>query len=135
MTVKKIDAPTQLRYDWTPLAIAAVSDPGQWYCEDDPDRPKTNSHQIRRGTPAVFDPPGAFDAISRKSGTYVRYLGVPLRPWISWEEGEDFETLERTLDPELFPAETSARFVAFATAHTPAKAIKRERKRRATPNE
>lgn len=127
MTLTKKTLPTKSRYDWTLLAEAAVQNPGEWICEDDEDRPATNGHQIRRGTPAAFDPPGAFDAVRRADGTYVRYLGVPIRPWVFWEDDRDFASIERTIDPERFPEGTPARFVELASLHTPRKAIKRER--------
>lgn len=113
-------------YDWTLIAEAAVQNPGEWICEDG-ERPSTTAHSIRRGTPSIFDPPGAFDAVTRKDGLYVRYLGVPLRAWIYYDDARDFLSIERTIDPERFPEGTPDRFVDFAELHTPKKAIKRER--------
>lgn len=119
----------RVKYDWRPLRRICMENPGQWFKEDDPDRPKTTGHQIRDGSPAIFQA-GAFDAAYRKEGTFVRYLGVPLEPWYGWDP-DTFERMERTLDPELFPAHVSPEFRSAATAYTPGKAIKRERKRRA----
>lgn len=121
------------RYDWYPFREACMQQPGQWIKEDDPDRPKTTGHQIRNGSPALFLA-GAFDAVYRKDGTYVCYLGVPVEPWQPWAETR-FEDLERTYDPDRFPEETPTEFVDAAEANTPEKTIKRERKRRAKKEE
>lgn len=129
MTISKRDAPKPERYDWTLLAEMAVQNPGEWFCEDDPDRPSTNSHQIRRGTPGIFSPAGAFDAVSRKEGLYIRYLGVPVEPWVYWDDNRKFDEIARTVDPARFPESTPEPTVDFLLLHTPSKAIKRERKR------
>lgn len=128
MTLSKPAVVRSAPYDWHLFRDMCLQNPGEWICEDDPDRPTTTPYQIRRGQPVAFDPPGAFDAMYRKNeGTFVRYVGVPVEPW-AYYEGAKFDDLERTFDPDRFPESTPADFVALATVHTPAKFIKRDRK-------
>lgn len=97
-------SPRNNSYDWSEIAILAESSPGEWFVETSPDRPRTTARDIRRGTPKVFLPAGSFDALQRKDGLYIRYLGVPLYPWKPWlGDPRSFDTLERTLKPHQFP--------------------------------
>lgn len=130
MTLSKSKPPTKPRYDWAPIVEAAIQNPGEWIREDDPLRPSTNAHQIRRGSPLIFEPNGAFDAVNRKDGLYVRYLGVPIKPWTYYDDERDFATIERTFDPDRFPDDTPQSFIDRAELHTPRKFLKRERKAR-----
>lgn len=99
MTIAKRTPRNAERYDWTELKIIAMSDPGSWFVEDDPSRPKTTAHDIRRGSPKVFEPAGTFDALNRSDGLYIRYLGTPLYPWRPSEgDPRTFDDLERTTD-------------------------------------
>lgn len=110
------------RYDWGLFRDAALQHPGVWICEDGDDRPSTTAHQMRRGTPSALLVCGAFDAVVRKhEGTFLRYVGIPVAPVAPWEmSSDDFtKTLERTFDPDLFPAGTPDLFYAFAERDTP----------------
>lgn len=130
MTITQKAPATRESYDWNLLAEAAISAAGKWVCEDGP-RPKTTAHSIRRGTPRAFDPPGSFEAIDRKDGLYVRYIGVPITPWNQWEEGHrPLADEERTFDPAFFPPETATATVDRALRLTPEKVIKKKRARR-----
>lgn len=107
-------------YDWNLFRETCMASPGEWFREDDPDRPTTNATQIRNGTPKVFEPAGAFDAdYSKSEGTFIRYVGVPIEPWAPWM-GDDrsFADVVRTFDPSAFPADTPRTIVALAEAHT-----------------
>lgn len=101
MTIAKRTPRNAERYDWTEIKILAMSEPGSWFVEEDPSRPKTTAHDIRRGSPKLFEPAGSFDALSRSDGLYLRYLGVPLYPWRPGEgDPRTFDELERTTDPD-----------------------------------
>ena len=95
-------------YDYSEVIILAKGDPGEWYVEDDPARSKITAHDIRRGMPLAFGPAGSFDALQRKDGLYLRYLGAPVYPWCP-ELGDPrtFDQLERTFDEDraIHPAQ------------------------------
>lgn len=130
MQITKETPPNSRRYDWSLLVEAAVQNPCEWICEKDW-HPSTTAYSIRRGMPLAFDPSGSFDALVRKDGLYVRYLGVPIVPWIYYDDERSFQDLKRTIDPDLFPDdEATNRFRPIAELHTPRKAIKRERRAR-----
>lgn len=103
-------------YNYSELIDAAKAEPGEWFRDDSPDVPKITAHDIRHGSPRAFAPAGSFDAVVRKDGLYVRFLGVPVYPWM-WLLGDprEFRTLERTTDPDLYPDENVKWSIDIAT--------------------
>lgn len=106
-----VSTPTLRRStDWPAVTAMLRAAPGQWHELHDP--PMTSSTDIRRGSPQVFAPAGAFDAVTRGTGPrrrlFLRYVGeptVPLRDPVTFapavdERGEPytFDTVPR--DPD-----------------------------------
>ena len=120
MSINRKSRKPIIRYDWHPFREVCMRNPMEWFCEDDPDRPKTSPFLIRRGSPLIFRPNGAFDSVTRKSeGLFIRYVGVPVEWWPAWDE-RDFHDVIRTFDPALFPpVDLPDDFRAMAEALTP----------------